>query len=148
MKFIKKHKGLVFLLVVFIAVIVALWIVKDTISFDEYEAIYGNRLEGIEKVKISKEQQTQVQEALKETTKSVTVRIAGRIVYINVHTNPDVTQDVAKGYGTTVLALFTADQQSYYDFQFMIANDENKDQFPVIGYKQRSRDSISWTADR
>ena len=148
MKFIKKHKGLVFFLVVVIAVAIALLIVKDTISFDETEAIYGNRLEGIEKVQITKEQEQQIKEALKDTTEKVTVRLAGRIVYLNIHTKPEVTQEVAKGYGNTVLAIFSTEQKSYYDFQFMISNAENKEQFPILGYKQRTKQSISWTVDR
>lgn len=148
MKFVKKHKGLVFILVVVIAVIVALLIVKDTISFDETEAIYGNRLEGIEKVAVTKDQEHKIQEALKDTTQKVTYRLAGRIIYLDIHTNPDVTQEVAKGYGNTILAIFTTEQQAYYDFQFMIANESNADQFPILGYKQRSKEAISWTADR
>ena len=148
MKFIKKHKGLIFVLVVVIAIIVALLIVKDTISFDETEAIYGNRLEGIEKVKITKEQEQQIRDALKDTTQKVTLRLAGRIYYITIHTNADVTQEVAKGYGNTILAIFSTEQQAYYDFQFLIDNEANKEQFPILGYKQRTREAINWTIDR
>ena len=54
----------------------------------------------------------------------------------------------AKKLGPEALDEFTKDQQKFFDFQFFVKNDNNKTQFPIIGYKQRAKDSISWTKDR
>ena len=51
MKFVRKHRYLVLIGLIIIAVILALLILKDTVSFDESTAVYGNRLDGIEKVR-------------------------------------------------------------------------------------------------
>mgnify|MGYP006874657562 CR=1 FL=1 len=47
-----------------------------------------------------------------------------------------------------VLDEFKDNQKKFYDFQFFIDNESNTEQFPIIGYKHRSIDSITWTKDR
>ena len=148
MKFFKKHRTLTLIILIIIAVALALFILRDTINFDESTAIYGNRLDGIEKVKITDEQKTQIEDAVKEKSQKTTVRVAGKLVNIIIHTNPDVSLEDAKAMGPAVLGLMTDEQKKSYDFQFMIDNSENQDQFPIIGYKQHSRDNINWTKDR
>jgi len=148
MKFFKKHRNLTVLLLIVIALVIAFLILKDTVSFDESTAVYGNRLDGIEEVEITTEQKDKVKEALKEKTSSVTVRVAGKLVNIIVETNAEVTLEEAKAMGPTALEVFTPEQKAFYDFQFLINNKENQNQFPIIGYMQRSRDTINWTKDR
>ena len=148
MKFVRKHRYLVLIGLIIIAVILALLILKDTVSFDESTAVYGNRLDGIEKVEITKEQKEQVKDVLKDKTESVTVRVAGKLVNVVIKTNGDVSLEDAKGMGPTVLGIFTDEQKAFYDFQFLISNSENETQFPIIGYMQHSRDVITWTKDR
>ena len=57
MKFIKKHKNLVIGGLIIIAIVLAVLILKETVMFDESTAVYGNRLDGIEKVKLTEEQE-------------------------------------------------------------------------------------------
>ena len=64
MKFVKKHRYLVLIILILIAVALAVLILKDTVSFDESTAVYGNRLDGIEEVEITKDQKKAVQEAM------------------------------------------------------------------------------------
>ncbi len=148
MKFFKKHKTLTLIVLMIIAVLLAVIIFRDTLNFDETTAVYGNRLEGIDAVKITKDQKTKVQDTLKAQATEVNVRVAGKLVNVLIHTNGDVTLDQAKAMGPTVLGLFTTEQKKFFDFQFLIDNSENPSQFPIIGYKQHSRDSINWTKDR
>ena len=148
MKFIKKHKTLTLILLIIIAVALAFFIFRDTINFDESTAVYGNRLEGIEEVEITKEQKDQVVAALKDKADSTNVRVAGKLVNVIVNTKEEVTLAEAKEMGPAVLAIFTEEQKKFYDFQFLIDNKANQEQFPIIGYMQHSRDSINWTKDR
>lgn len=148
MKFVKKHKTLTLIILIIIAVVLAFFILRDTINFDESTAVYGNRLEGIEAVEITKDQKTSVAEALKERTESVTVRVAGKLVNVIIETKGDVALEEAKGMATTALAAFSDEQKSFYDYQFLINNSENQEQYPIIGYMQHSRDSVTWTKDR
>lgn len=148
MKFVKKHKNMVIIGLMAIAILLAVLILRETVNFDETTAVYGNRLDGIEKVKITEEQEKNIKDALKETTKSVSVRVAGKLVNIIIVTNEGITLDIAKNMGNISLEKFSDEQKQFYDFQFLIDNDENKDQFPIIGYKQHSRTEINWTKDR
>ena len=148
MKFFKKHRTLTLIILMIIAGLLALFIFRDTINFDESTAVYGNRTEGIEAVEITEDQKKAVTDALTAHTNETKIRIAGKLVNIIIHTKGNVTLDEAKGMGPTILAIFTDEQKKFYDFQFLIDNSENQTQFPIIGYKQHSRDGINWTKDR
>ncbi|MBR3210686.1 MAG: hypothetical protein IKF71_01975 [Bacilli bacterium] len=148
MKFFKKHKTITLILLIIIAVLLAYLILKDTVNFDESTAVYGNRLDGIDKVKITDEQKTQVQDVTKEKSTSTTVRVAGKLVNIIIRTIPEASLEDAKAMGPAVLGVFSDEQKAFYDFQFLIDNSENQEQFPIIGYMQHSRDGITWTKDR
>ena len=131
-----------------IAIVLAVLILKETVMFDESTAVYGNRLDGIDKVEITEEQEKGIKEALKDTTKKVTIRLAGKLVNVIIVTNEGTSLADSKNMGNIVLEKFSEEQKAFYDFQFLIDNDENKDQYPIIGYMQHSRNTISWTKDR
>ena len=73
MKFFKKNRTLTLILLIIIAVVLAIFIFRDTINFDESTAVYGNRLEGIEKVKVTSDQEKKIKDVLKDKSSNVTV---------------------------------------------------------------------------
>ncbi len=148
MKFIRKHINIIVTILVFILVVMGLLVLKEVFFPEENKAIYGTRLEGIEKFPINKEKKNQVIEIFKDISSSTKVRIAGRIIYVDVKTNNDVTRDTAKDYSNRVLGVFSDEERAYYDMQFLINNPENSAQFPIIGYKHHTQQDISWTKDR
>lgn len=148
MKFIKKHKLTVFILTLLLAGVVAILIFSNTIMFDDNQAIYGNRLEGIKEVEVTDKQKKEVQEKISEQTESVKVRVSGKVVYITIITTTGTDQEAAKSMGEKTLEPFTAEQKSFYDFQILINNKENQEQYPILGYKHRQKDAITWTKDR
>ena len=80
MKFIKKNIGAIIAIVIIILLLIGAYFVKEMFFSAETEAIYGSRLEGIDKVKITKEKKQQVVDSLKEGTEKASVRVAGKIV--------------------------------------------------------------------
>ena len=148
MKFIKKHKLAVFILVLLAAAGVAVLIFSKTIMFDETKALYGNRLDGIEKVELTSEQKKEVEGLIKDSVASVKVRTSGKVIYITIKTNDETDQETAKSLGGKTLDALTDAQKSYFDIQILIDNDNNKEQYPILGYKHRAKDSITWTKDR
>ena len=46
------------------------------------------------------------------------------------------------------LEKLSEEERAYYDVQFMINNENDKDHFPIIGYKHHSKQGISWTKNR
>ena len=148
MKFIKKNIGAIIAIVIIILLLIGAYFVKEMFFSTETEAIYGSRLEGIDKVKITKEKKQQVVDSLKEGTEKASVRVAGKIVYISMVVNGDTSLDAAKGLGNKALESFSDEEKAFYDFQIIIEKNSESNQFPIIGYKQRKRNAITWTKDR
>lgn len=147
-KYIKKHSSAMVGLGVFVLVIIALLLIKNLFMFDEFTAVYGTRLNGIDKVKITAKQKSDAESLIKESVKDVKVRLSGRIVNTIITTNDDTSLDDAKNISNKVFEAFDDNQKKYYDFQFLIKNNSNKEQYPIMGYKHHTKDTISWTKDR
>lgn len=148
MKFVKKHTNAVVGLGVIILVIIAILIVKKELFFSESTAIYGNRLEGREKVTISNDTKNQVMNILGDSVTNTQMRIAGRLIYITIKVNGETSLEDAKNLGAKTLEPFSDAEKQYYDIQVLIENDVNTSQFPIIGYKHHTKTSLVWTKDR
>ena len=147
-KFVKKHTTLVVAGLALILVVVGLLILKEAMFPAENKAIYGTRIEGRDKVPINKEKKSKVTENFKDISSSVKVRTQGRIIYIDVKVNGDVSRDTAKDYSNRVLEVFSEEEKKYYDIQILVSNKDNSKQFPIIGYKHHTSEGINWTKDR
>ena len=149
MNYIKRNKGTVIAIIIFILLVVLLFQIKNIFFPNSGKAIYGNRLEGIEEVEISKDTYKKVEKSLAEDSVSkVTTDIAGKLVKIFITVNEDVDLEKAKSYGGKAIEPFTAEQKNYYDFQIYIEKKGDNEHFPIIGYKHHSKGTISWTKDR
>ncbi len=149
MNFIKRNKGTIIAIAIFLVLVVALFQLKIIFFPNTGKAIYGNRLEGIENVQISNETYDKVKKSLSEDAVSkVTTKLSGKIVKIFITVNNDVSLETAKSYGDKSLEPFSAEQKKYYDFEIYVEKKEESPQFPIIGYKHHSKEKISWTKDR
>ena len=148
MKFVKKHINLFVFLGVIILIALGVFMVKSLFFPSETTAIYGTRLDGRNKVKITNEKKDNIKNALTENTQSVTVRVAGRIIYVVVKGNAELSVETAKSFGGKVLENLTEEEKAYYDIQLLVENEENAAQFPIIGYKQHTKSDFSWNRDR
>ncbi len=146
MKFISKHKSSIVGLLIFIAVLAAFLVLKSTVMFDENQAIYGSRKNG--QVKVTTEQINKIKDAVKDIAKSVKVEQRVNLINIIVYTNPDVNLETAKSIGDKALPALTDEQKKINDIQIIVENEENKAQFPIMGYKHPNSEVISWTKDR
>lgn len=148
MKFIKKNLSTIVGILVFIIVLTGIFTVKKVFTNDETTAIYGTRLEGREDVKITKETKDKVADKLADSASDISVRIAGRIVNIHFKVNTETKLADAKDLGKKALGEFSKAEKEYYDFQILVENDKNTNQFPIIGYKHHKKENITWTKDR
>lgn len=148
MDYIKKNKLTIIVIVLFLILVFAA-VQFTNIFFASSDAVYGNRLEGIENVKISKNTIDQVKSSFQEDGVSkTTVRISGRTVEIILTVNSDVSLDTAKSYANKSLEPFSEEQKGYYDFQIFVKKENESENFPIIGYKQKAKESITWSKDR
>ena len=148
LRFIKKHSHKIVGVIIVIFLIILAVIVKNFFFPNDTGVYYGTRLEGIEKVKITDKKKEELKENFKDSSKSVTVRLAGRIIYIDVKVNDDVSTDTARDLANKTLEKLSDEEKGYYDVQFLIGNDADKDHFPIIGYKHHAKQAISWTKNR
>ena len=90
-----------------------------------------------------------MKELLPEAATKVTIRDSGRILNVTITVADNITRDVAKGYAVKSLEALTDDEARYYDVQFyLVKNNEEAKEFPIIGYKIPTADHITWTRDR
>ena len=147
-KFLKKYRKIIILVIIIALLVAGLLAVKNFFFPQESGVLYGNRLDGIEKVKITKETKDKITDIFKDSSSSAKVRIAGRIIYVDVVLNDDVSRDTAKDFGNKTLEVLSDQEKSYYDIQLLINNKANQGQFPIIGYKHHTKDAIIWNKDR
>lgn len=148
MNFIKRNKGTIIAVSIFLIALVILVQIKNMFFPNERKAIYGNRLDGISEVKITDDKKNQVQDSLDESVQNTSVRVTGRTVNIILTVINDVSVETAKGYAEKCLEPFSEQQKEYYDFQVFIKKEIETGEFPIIGYKQHTKDSFTWTKDR
>lgn len=149
-KYLKENKTVVAAVIVFLLAIIVAFLVKDFFFSGTENALYGNRLKGIDEVKVTSSEKSDVKKSLESdsTVKSAKCLVQGKIVNVIVTVNDDVGTDTAKSLADKVLESFNDDQKKFYDFQVFIQKNSDSTDFPIIGYRQNTKTSFSWTKDR
>lgn len=149
-KFIKNNKLTVITFIICVIFVIIVFAVKLTFFPDEAKAIYGDRLEGIEKVEITSKEQDNIISKLEEKAevKKAEVDIKGRILNVIITVNDDVELDAAKALTGTITDTLEKEQTSYYDIQVFVKKDNDDARYPIIGYKHQDKDTFSWSKDR
>lgn len=146
---IARHKlltGICFLAAVIIIILLYVFFSMFISSNDKY----GNRLNGINKVEITKKDQTEIKKFLEEKSEvsSASVRIQGKIIYIHIELNRDVSLEQAKEIANSSLEKLDDDEKNFYDIGFSLTqvknSDEDPDGFIITGSKNAKLDHISW----
>ena len=83
---------------------------------------YGNRLDGIDKVKISNETFEEVKKEVTDTelVEEVSTRLQGKIVYMTITLKSDTSKDKAKEIASATLDNYSEDELKFYDFSFFL----------------------------
>ncbi len=145
MNVIKNNKGIfITISIILIFLIVGLFLMK---AFFPSGNEYGNRLKGIEKVSFSKKEINKLEEEIKkrDKIKSVSINIKGKLINIIIKVEEDTSLDDMKDYCKEKLELFDEDELKYYDIQFYLINEKEKDGYPSIGYLHKSSEDIKWS---
>lgn len=108
---------------------------------------YGNRLDGINKVKISNETFEEVKKEVTDTelVEEVSTRLQGKIVYMTITLKSDTSKDKAKEIASATLDNYSEDELKFYDFSFFLRWKGEEGNTVVTGNKHHSLDSITWT---
>lgn len=143
-KFFNEHKkqciigGIIFL-VIFFVVIIWLFIVP---VFSNNK--YGDRLDGIEDHKISSSTIDDIENTLKENklVSEVTYHNEGRILNFIITVSAEMKIEDAKALDDVILDKISDENKEYYDIQVLIDTEEENDSYPIIGYKNKSKDDF------
>lgn len=151
MKFIKRNRYTIILILVFVLLLCLGIKVKDILMPNDKKEAYGNRLNGIDEHKIEKSLYDKIKSELegKEEIKTVTYREQGKIINFIITVDDKIDLVNAKKVGDSVVSYFSEDDVSYYTFQIYLRKDDEKlDNFPIIGAKNPLTETIVWTHDR
>ena len=151
MRFIKEHKFTAFVIVLFILAVILFYFMYNLFFTNGGKPEYGNRLDGIEEVEITKDNFSKLESELKKnkSVSNASVNVSGRTLNIIITVDNDLSIDDAKKIGASSYDSLSEKQINYYAIQvFIKKSDESKNNFPIIGYKQKDVKSISWTKNR
>lgn len=147
---LSRHKLLT--IICFLALIAT--IVMGYVFFNVFiggNSKYGDRLDGIEEVTISSKDKKEIASTLeeKEEVTSASVRVQGKIIYINIVFTRATSLDKAKEIAKSTLTSFDEDELKFYDIGYYLTQEEveNKEDigFVALGTKNAKLDNISWT---
>ena len=145
--FILKNKLLSILLFLLILIIILGLVIIKVFVFPSYKVSnYGNRLDGIENVKLDKSRFDEVKSKFGsvEGFDIKEFKLSGKIVNIFVVVNDKVSVDKAKSNCSKLVEGFSEEELKYYDFQVFVTSSDENDKYPLIGYKNKKSEGLHW----
>ena len=149
--FINKHKGLSIVCGLALILFIIVFIILISLFITTGKGTYGDRLDGIEDVKLSDSFLNEVKTSLEENDniESANVRVQGKIVYIEFQAKIGVSTDAVKSISDVILERFSEDELKFYDFSFIVKwvneTDDGEKTTAIEGYKHHNKTVISWT---
>lgn len=149
MKFLKEHAKLIAIVVIFVLAVIILFSIYNSIFLNN-SSKYGDRLKGIDEVKVTSNLEKEIKENIKtlDITKSVEIEESGKIINVIALVNDDIEVNKSKEIGNKVIEKLSDKQKKYFDVQIFIKKSSKDENFPIIGYKHHNKDNITWTKDR
>lgn len=150
MKFIKKNKFTIIVIVLIIIFLIVLLQIKNIFfpNIGTGEAVYGNRLDKRVELKEDTLKDIEANVSTNTSVVSIDARVSGKIVNVKITINDQVSISDAKVIGEGIVKYFSTEQLAYYDIQVFMLKSEKITNFPIIGYRHYSEGDFSWTKDR
>lgn len=148
-KFVKNHKGVIIFLIAIIAIIVSMFLLARSLLLSGKEGtIYGNRLQGIEKVKLNEDTLNKIVSDIKANgqVKSASHRLEGKLLNIMIDVKKEMEIENAKKLADIILSSLAEDEKSFYDIQVIVTCNEleESETYPMMGYKHRTSATFVW----
>jgi len=143
---IKNNKGFTVIIVLALVLVIILAIIFISLMKGNSSNKYGNRLDGIEDVKIEKEVYDGIKEEVMATelVEEVSTRLQGKIVYTTIILKSDTSDSKAKEIASNTLDNYTEEQLKYYDFSYFLKWTTEEGNKVITGNKHCNMDSITW----
>lgn len=149
MDFIKRHKFKLALLILFLIVfVVALYVLIGLLYPDNRKNVYGNRLLGIEKVKLSEQSITEIKDKMEanDFVNNTKYSLNGKLINFIIEVKADTNKNSSKGLVNNILEVFSDEVKKFYDIQVIIIEDkEESTNYPIFAYKHKFEEKFVWT---
>ena len=158
-KWINKNKGFAIICALAFILFIIMVVIFVRLLVGGSSNKYGNRLDGIDKVKISNEVYESVKEedqtltlpevftsepVIVEGVNDVSVRLQGKIVYTTIELSDSISADKAKEIAKNTLDNYTEDELKYYDFSFFLKWKGEESDKVITGNKHHNLEDITW----
>ena len=145
-KWIKKNKGLSVVLLLALVFVIVILVIFIELLVGGKGNVYGNRLDGIDKVNLSSETYDGVKKEVMDTelVEDVNIRLQGKIVYTTIVLKDGITVDKAKEIASNTLDNYSEDELGFYDFSFFLKWNGEEEDTVITGNRHHSLDSITW----
>lgn len=145
-KFLKKNKIKVIIGAALLIFLILVIITIHSLFFSTKSDKYGNRLDGINKVQIKDSVINKIKKSLKENEKidDVEYHLEGRLVNFIITVNTDEDKEGIMNETSKILENLSDKIKSYYDIQVIIDNKDKSENYPVLGYKHKTKDGFTW----
>ena len=143
-KFIIKNKLLSVLLGILILIFIFGLVIIKMFIFPSYGVSkYGDRLEGIENVKLNDSRFNDIKDGFdsKSGFNIDKFRLSGRIVNIYINAG-DIKKDEVKSEALRLVNSFSEEEIKFYDFQVFVTGEG--EEYPIIGYKNKNSEGLHW----
>ncbi len=152
-KFLKEHRIFTMLMaIVVVCIVLIITVLINVFYMGNGSNEYGNRLDGIEEVKISKSKENDFENnvANNDKIKKVDLRVQGKIIYITMQVETGVKLEEAEGIALKSLDNFSEKELSFYDFNFTLKQDatDNNEGFIISGAKNKNGTGLVWNNNR
>ena len=147
-KVIKENKVLFVLALVVIISLILIGVGLIKYFYSSSGDKYGDRLNGIEEHKLSDTLADEIKALYESGVETVSVDTKGKIIYVIMDVSDGVGKVDAQSYAIKALDVFSDDDKSFYDIQFMITcknASEETTTYPMEGYKNSNNTQVVWT---
>lgn len=148
MKFIKKHKKGIIVLVLVLLILGLLLAFLHTLMPDNKKSAWGSRINDIENHPITDEDINKVRDALTNHTSvnAVTHRLSGRTMNFIITVNSGVTREKSESLAEDIINNLSDDIKGYYDIELYYKSLDSEDSvYPFMGYKNKLSSKFSFT---
>lgn len=145
-KWIKRNKGLSIVLLLTLILLIFIIVIFMKLLWGNSSDKYGNRLDGIEEVKIDNNTYNEIKSEAMDSglVEETSVRLQGKIVYTTIILKSDTSVDKAKELATNTLDNYTSDELNFYDFSYFLKWEGEDTDKVITGNKHHNLDSITW----
>lgn len=145
---LKVSRYTTFAIIGFMVLILLCALIYNLVMPSTGTPVYGDRLDGIEDVKISAKDLKDLEEKFEKNSnvEEADVSISGKTVNAIVTVNSKTSVNNAKKLADVLTDFLDKDQVKFYDLQIFIKNEDEKNKnYPIIGYKNIKSSGFSYS---